>query len=196
MIFNSLEFLQLFVVVLIAYFGLPLLPLKRSWEWRKLLLLFASYYFYMAWNPPLVGLLIASTVMDYIAGLRMAASDNPRHRRLWLLVSMSGNLGMLGFFKYGNFIMGNIGAVTGQQYSTLDIILPVGISFYTFQTMSYVLDIYRERKQPVRSFLDFALFVTFFPQLVAGPIIRAFDFLPQLPTARRVTPWHIQCGLS
>jgi Predicted membrane protein involved in D-alanine export len=123
----------------------------------------------------------------------MAAAGDKAQRRLWLVVSLVANLGILGYFKYGQFLLENFQALlalAGITYvpPALDIVLPVGISFYTFQTMSYSLDIYRGQLQPVRSFRDFALYVTFFPQLVAGPIVRAIDFLPQLVTEPSPAP--------
>lgn len=182
MLFNSLTFVAFFALVMGGYWTL------REWSSRKNLLLVASYVFYGAWNPPFVLLLILSTIVDYFAGARMAASTRPSVRKGWLAVSLIANLGILGFFKYGNFLLENFQALLalgGISYAPprLDIVLPVGISFYTFQTLSYSLDIYRGQLQPTRSFRDFALYVTFFPQLVAGPIVRAIDFLPQMAAA-------------
>jgi D-alanyl-lipoteichoic acid acyltransferase DltB (MBOAT superfamily) len=193
-LFNSLTFVIFFALVLGGYWGL------RSWDARKNLLLVASYVFYGAWNPPFVLLLVLSTLIDYVAGAKMAAASHKGRRRLWLVVSLLANLGILGYFKYGTFILENFQALLGLAGITyvppvLNIVLPVGISFYTFQTMSYSLDIYRGQLQPVRSFRDFALYVTFFPQLVAGPIVRAIDFLPQMVAAPMPRAGRIGWGL-
>ena len=179
MLFNSLTFIVFFAVVLAAYWNL------RGWEARKNLLLVASYLFYGAWNPPFAALLFATTALDFYLGRKMGKVMEPRERRLWLIISVAVNLSMLGFFKYGNFLLENFQWVLargGIQYKPphLDVFLPIGISFYTFHSLSYTLDIYRGVMRPTRSLRDFALAVSFFPQLVAGPIVRAGDFLPQL----------------
>ena len=194
MIFNSLTFVVFFAAVLGAYWAL------RSWSARKNLLLGASYLFYGAWNPPFVLLLVLSTVVDYVAAARMAAATGPAARRAWLGVSLVANLGLLGYFKYGQFLVENFAALlqlAGITYVApeLGIILPVGISFYTFQTLSYTIDVYRGQLAPTRSFRDFALYVTFFPQLVAGPIVRAIDFLPQMASARVPQSGRLAWGL-
>jgi alginate O-acetyltransferase complex protein AlgI len=181
MLFNSLTFVVFFVVVVALFWAF------RSWSAKKNMLLAASYVFYGAWNPPFVLLLLFSTLVDYIAGARMAAEERPGMRRVWLAVSLVANLGLLGFYKYGTFFAQNMEGVLvqfGVQYRApaIDVILPVGISFYTFQTLSYTIDVYRRQLAPATSFRDFALYVAFFPQLVAGPIVRAIDFLPQLVT--------------
>ena len=177
--FPSGTFLLFFAVVFALHWALP-----RP-RMRKVLLLGASYYFYMSWNVQLVGLILLSTIVDYVVGLAMARAETPRARRGYLLVSLAVNLGLLGYFKYAGFFVESFGELLvglGLQANTasLEIILPVGISFYTFQTLSYTIDIYRRSLQPTRDVLDFALFVAFFPQLVAGPIVRASHFLPQL----------------
>ena len=178
MLFNSLTFVVFFSVVLALYWT------TKSWSARKTLLLVASYLFYAAWNPPFVLLLLISTIVDFYAGRKLASEDRLARRRLWLVVSLLVNLGFLGFFKYGGFLMENFRILVGlvgfdYQPPAFDVILPVGISFYTFQTLSYTLDIYRRKLEPTNSLRDFALYVSFFPQLVAGPIVRAVDFLPQ-----------------
>lgn len=178
MAFNSLIFLIFFAVVL----GLHNLPL--AWRAKKLNLLLASYVFYAAWNPPFILLLWISTATDWFASRRIAVSTG-HTKRLYLLLSILVNLGMLGYFKYGAFIEENFAALLqlfGVAYSggESNIILPLGISFYTFQSMSYTLDIYRGKQHPCKSWLDFSLYVSFFPQLVAGPILRAGFFLQQL----------------
>ncbi len=159
---------------------------------RQVFLLAASYLFYACWSAPLLLLLIGSTVLDYTVAGALGRSDDPQRRRLLLGLSLAGNLGVLGFFKYYNFFADS--AAAGLQAlglhvdaPTLAIVLPVGISFYTFQTLGYTIDVYRRQLAPCRSPLDFALYVAFFPQLVAGPIERAGHLLPQLadPDARR-----------
>jgi len=194
MLFNSLTFVAFFGVLLVLYYAL------RSWRLQKLLLLMASYVFYAAWNPPFVVLLWISTVIDWFAARRMDTEDRRGRRIALLCVSLAANLGLLGFFKYGGFLLENFQNVVGFYGMTFeaakpDIILPVGISFYTFQTMSYTLDVFLRRSRPSRSFLDFALYVTFFPQLVAGPIVRATHFLPQCATPRRATAGMFNWGL-
>ena len=154
---------------------------KNLYVFRKFILLISSYIFYSAWNPPFVILLWISTVLDWTAAKRIYASSKKKYKISWLLFSLSVNLGLLIFFKYGNFILENINFISPQLYNfqSYSIILPVGISFYTFQTLSYTLDIYRGNAKPSKSFLDYALYVTFFPQLVAGPIVRSDEFLEQ-----------------
>jgi len=176
--FNSLIFLIFFVVVL----GLHNLPLE--WRAKKTNLLLASYVFYAAWSPPFVVLLWVSTLTDWFAGRKIAASSGAK-RRMFLALSVLVNLGFLGYFKYGTFLEENFAAllqIAGVAYEIApsSIVLPLGISFYTFQSMSYSIDIYRGRQVPHDSALDFALYVSFFPQLVAGPILRAGFFLGQL----------------
>jgi alginate O-acetyltransferase complex protein AlgI len=196
-VFNSLTFLVFFALVL-ALHRLPL-----PWTAKKVNLLVASYVFYAAWNPPFVVLLWISTLVDwYIARGIYAARDKGRaHRRAWLLISLGANLGFLGFFKYGEFLLANWQALMsslGFEYvpPAWNIILPVGISFYTFQTMSYTLDVYLGRSKPLGSFLDFSLFVTFFPQLVAGPIVRPGQLVPQFAAPRPVTREAMLWGLG
>ncbi|MGI8481905.1 MAG: MBOAT family O-acyltransferase [Chthoniobacterales bacterium] len=179
MLFNSLTFVVFFAVVVSAYW------MMDSWRGRKNLLLIASYIFYGAWNPPFAALLFSTTAMDFYLGRRIAHEKRPGPRKVWLVISVAVNLSMLGFFKYGNFLLENFqwalarGGITYQP-PHLDVFLPIGISFYTFHSLSYTLDIFRGVMQPTRSLRDFALAVSFFPQLVAGPIVRAGDFLPQL----------------
>ncbi|MBA3650210.1 MAG: MBOAT family protein [Chthoniobacterales bacterium] len=179
MLFNSLTFVVFFVVVVSAYWSM------RSWPARKNLLVGASYIFYGAWNPPFAALLFGTTAMDFYLGRIMGKAERPEARKIWLVISVAVNLSMLGFFKYGNFLLENFQwtlARAGIAYQPphLDLFLPIGISFYTFHSLSYTLDIYRGVLKPTRSLRDFVLAVSFFPQLVAGPIVRAGDFLPQL----------------
>jgi alginate O-acetyltransferase complex protein AlgI len=178
-LFNSLTFVVFFAVVVSMYW------MMRSWPARKNLLVVASYIFYGAWNPPFAALLFGTTAMDFYLGRIMGKQERPEARKVWLVISVAVNLSMLGFFKYGNFLLENFQWVLargGIAYKPphLDLFLPIGISFYTFHSLSYTLDIYRGVLKPTRSLRDFVLAVSFFPQLVAGPIVRAGDFLPQL----------------
>jgi len=164
------------------------------------MLLLASYIFYGMWNPPLVILLWISTVVDWTAGNKLAVEDNLNKRKLWLLLSMFVNLGFLAFFKYGDFLLENfikLANAAGFEYQPyqMDIILPMGISFYTFQTMSYTIDMYYKKTKPARTFLDFALYVTFFPQLVAGPIVRAKELISQFYEPKKATVNQFIWGL-
>ena len=195
MLFNSLGFFVFLAVVLALYY-LPLL----SWTGKKAMLLLASYLFYALWNPPLVLLLWISTFVDWTAGNQLAKETREGRRKMWLLLSMVVNLGFLAFFKYGNFLLENfvsVAQLSGWDYQPqpMDIILPMGISFYTFQTMSYTIDIYRRQGEVSRTFLDFALYVTFFPQLVAGPIVRAKDLITQFYDQKKATAQQFLWGL-
>jgi alginate O-acetyltransferase complex protein AlgI len=186
MIFTELSFLAFFALVFGVHWWLT------SHRARKLWLLAASYFFYGAWDWRFLSLIVGSTALDYVVGLRLEGNDDERSRKRWIALSVVANLGLLGVFKYANFFLDSairLASALGFEASphVLGIVLPVGISFYTFQTMSYSLDVYRRELRAVRDPLDFALFVTFFPQLVAGPIVRAIDFLPQL---ERVRVWR------
>lgn len=193
MLFNSLTFVVFYVVVTTLYWSLS------GWNLRKNLLVVASYIFYGAWNPPFAALLFSTTAMDFWLGRQIAKAQE--HKKRWLVASVCMNLSMLGFFKYGNFLLQNFQwllARVGILYQPphLDILLPVGISFYTFHSLSYTLDIYRGVLKPTRSLRDFILAVSFFPQLVAGPIVRAGDFLPQLVHPPRLKPNQFFWGLA
>ena len=195
MLFNSITFLVFFLVVFTIY-RLPL-----PWRLKKTHLTVSSYIFYAAWNPPFVILLWLSTAVDWFVAKRMAGTDDPGRRKLLLLASLATNLGLLGFFKYGNFLLDNFVFLVnsfGFDYSPAagNIVLPVGISFFTFQTLSYTIDVYHRKMEPWKQFGDFALFVSFFPQLVAGPIVRAADFLPQCRVYPRATWPQMGLGLS
>jgi alginate O-acetyltransferase complex protein AlgI len=195
MVFNSLTFVVFFALVL-ALHAMPF-----GWTTRKINLLIASYLFYAAWNPPFVILLWISTVVDWYAAQGLVRSERPAPRRAWMLLSVVVNLGMLGYFKYGSFLLDNFRALMlafGVDYQppSFSIVLPVGISFYTFATLSYTLDIYLRRAQPARNFLDYALFVTFFPHLVAGPIMRPTELVPQFAEPRRATGEQLRFGLA
>ena len=195
MLFNSLTFVVFFGVVLALHYS------PFPWRAKKFNLLLASYLFYAAWNPPFVVLLWISTVIDWFVARRLHVEERTARRRGLLTVSILANLGILGFFKYGTFLLENfvaLMAMLGLDYQPAapSIILPVGISFYTFQTMAYSLDVYLRRAEPARSFLDFALFVTFFPQLVAGPIVRPTHLIPQFEKPRLATQRQLIWGLA
>lgn len=186
MIFTEPRFLLFFVCVLLVFWSLP------SWTLKKLWLLITSYVFYAAWDWRFLSLILISTLVDYVAGRQMSKDEAPLTRRFWLLSSIGANLAMLGFFKYFGFFVDSaeqLWSLMGLGFSrpTMQIILPVGISFFTFQTMSYSIDVYRRRLDATKNLLDLALFVAFFPQLVAGPIVRAASFLPQLATSRSIS---------
>ena len=195
--FNSLLFCLFFGAVLLLHY-VPKLP----WTARKGVLLLVSYLFYAAAHPPFVALLWLSTIVDWFAAKGMHRSASLAGRRGWLAASLACNLGMLFYFKYGEFLLENFTAAvhavgwTGYEPPDVDILLPVGISFFTFQTLSYTIDVYRRNAEPWGSFLDFALYVSFFPQLVAGPIVRATDFLPQLEQPRAADGPRFGWGLS
>jgi alginate O-acetyltransferase complex protein AlgI len=177
MLFNSFEFLLFFPLVIFLYFALP-------YRWRWVLLLAASYYFYMSWKAEYILLIVASTLIDYFAAGRMANLPDKKSRRPYLYLSLLSNLGILFGFKYFNFFRDNVNLVSDQfnlfvQLPELQVLLPVGISFYTFQTLSYTIDVYNDKMKPERHLGIFAVYVAFFPQLVAGPIERAPHLLPQ-----------------
>ena len=174
MLFVTVQYFVFFLVVLALFYWLP-------GRFRKPLLLAASYFFYMSWNWKFLPLLFALTLIDFFAAGWITTSTG-RNRRLALLASLIANLGFLGFFKYYNFAASNIAKLIGLPDSSfyLDIVLPLGISFHTFQSISYVVDVYRGKQEPIRSLLDYALFIGFFPQLVAGPIVRAGTFFADL----------------
>lgn len=179
MLFTELRFIPFLLLTLAVHWSLS------SNRARKVWLLACSYAFYAGWDWRFLGLILLSTGVDSIAGKRIHASEDPGARRRWLTFSLASNLGILGTFKYLNFFLDSgseLLAFLGLPVAmpTLQVLLPVGVSFYTFQTLSYSLDIYRRKLVPCRGILDLALYVGFFPQLVAGPIVRAKDFLPQL----------------
>ena len=194
MIFNSFQFI-LFLVLIVAVYWL-----LRRVRPQNVLLLIASYIFYGTWDWRFLSLILISTVVDYNIGLRLDSINDPRKRRLLLITSIVVNLGFLGFFKYFNFFTGSaisFFASLGLQVNefSLNVILPVGISFYTFQTLSYTIDVYQRKLEPTHSLLNFALFVAFFPQLVAGPIERAARLLPQMERQRSLTPDAAESGM-
>lgn len=190
-LFNSLTFLVFFAIVFLAF------QLLRGWTARKWLLLVASYAFYAAWNPPYVIILLASTCLDWWLARLIWKEERAARRRFLLIASLVANLSLLAFFKYGGFALANAQAMLatfGVVYrpSQWDIVLPVGISFYTFASLSYTIDVYRREVPADTPLRDYALFVAFFPHLVAGPIVRARALLPQI--ARPLTPTRDQVG--
>src|SRR5882724_6043807 len=195
MVFNSYTFIVFFVIMLLLH-NLPFL----SWRTKKINLLLASYVFYAAWNPPFILLLWLSTVVDFFVGRALYTQENKYKKRMLLVISLIGNLGMLCFFKYGAFLLENFVTVVnalGIDYHPAkpNIILPAGISFYTFTTLCYTIDMYQRKSKPVKSLLDFSLFVTFFPHLVAGPIVRPPQLVPQFETPRKATAKQLADGL-
>lgn len=185
MLFNSFEYAIFFPVVYVLYWELA----KKNLKLQNILLLLASYFFYACWDFRFLFLLIFSTLLDYYTGLKINDASGTNKRKLWLWLSIIINLGFLGVFKYYNFFITSVGhglSLFGYHPDlwTLKIILPVGISFYTFHGLSYILDIYYSKIKPERNFIDYSVFVSFFPLLVAGPIERATHLLPQIQTER------------
>jgi D-alanyl-lipoteichoic acid acyltransferase DltB (MBOAT superfamily) len=182
MLFNSPEFALFLPIVFLLYWFVT----NRNLKLQNALILAASYLFYGWWDFRFLSLIIVSTLTDYVTGIKIHGSSVREGKKLWLAVSIIINLGLLGFFKYFNFFVDSFISLFGLDpaFCTIHIILPVGISFYTFQTMSYSIDIYRGRVGPTRDFITFAAFVSFFPQLVAGPIERAANLLPQFQKQR------------
>ncbi|HSZ34782.1 MAG TPA: MBOAT family O-acyltransferase [Puia sp.] len=194
MLFNSYTFIVFFIIVLILH-NLPF-----SWKTKKINLLFASYIFYAAWNPPFILLLWLSTIVDFFVGKALYTQENKHKKKLLLVISLIGNLGMLCFFKYGGFVLENFTYLVnafGFNYHPAkpNIILPAGISFYTFTTLCYTIDMYKKESKPVESFLNFSLFVTFFPHLVAGPIVRPPQLVPQFESPRNASAEQLFQGL-
>ncbi|MEE8473833.1 MAG: MBOAT family O-acyltransferase [Myxococcota bacterium] len=193
MLFNTPVFLVFLAIVFpVAYFS--------KGRFKKSFLLACSYLFYGYWDWRFCSLLLISTAVDYSIGRRLGKTEEPRVRKRLVALSLCTNLGILGFFKYFNFFVDSFERAFAMQgpafdYLHINVILPVGISFYTFQTLSYTIDVYRKRMQPTHSLLDFSLFVAFFPQLVAGPIERARSLLPQISKLPRATPQQIEAGI-
>ena len=183
--FNSYPFALFFAALLPTYW------LLRKWRGaQNVLLLAGGYYFYACWNPKFLALLILSTVVDYACGLWIDRFESRQRRRWILAISIALNLGVLGYFKYSNFFAESLQALVLRVGVSvplwhLKVVLPIGISFYTFQSMSYVIDVYRREIKPTRNLVQFATFVSFFPHLVAGPIMRATSLLPQVSSRRR-----------
>lgn len=191
--FATVQYFVFFGFVFLVYWHLS----RRQ---QNIFLLLASYFFYAQWDWRFLSLIIISTLTDYIIGPLIYDSDSKRRKRILLILSLAINLGILGYFKYFNFFAGSFIALADSvgwhvSWTTARIILPVGISFYTFQSISYTVDIYRGQLKPTRGFIDFAAFVAFFPQLVAGPIVRAKEFVHQLKVERRFDGGSFEKGL-
>lgn len=186
MFFNSFEYAIFLPIIFIIYWFI----LNKNLKLQNLFLLFSSYFFYSCWDWKFLFLLAFSTILDYISGLKICNSNTQIKKKIWLIISVSINLGFLGFFKYYNFFIESFADLIQKlgftaHYSTLNIILPVGISFYTFHGLSYVFDIYNKKIKPSHNWIEYALFVSFFPLLVAGPIERATHLLPQIEKPRK-----------
>lgn len=186
MFFNSFEYAIFLPIIFIIYWFI----LNKNLKLQNLFLLISSYFFYSCWDWKFLFLLAFSTILDYISGLKIYNSNTQIKKKIWLIISVSINLGFLGFFKYYNFFIESFADLIQKlgftaHYSTLNIILPVGISFYTFHGLSYVFDIYNKKIKPSNNWIEYALFVSFFPLLVAGPIERATHLLPQIEKPRK-----------
>lgn len=195
MIFTQFAFLGFFLVTASVHWSL------KSNQSRKIWLLLASYFFYGCWDYRFLVLIGGSTVLDYATAIGLGRAQSERTRKLLITLSLCANLGILGFFKYFNFFVDSAATLlrylgTEPSLTTLNIVLPVGVSFFTFQSMSFTIDVYRRKLSPQHPFLDFALFVSFFPQLVAGPIARASHFLPQLETTRAFTDINVRRAVT
>ena len=180
MLFNSIDFAVFLPIVFVLYWFVT----QKKLTLQNVLIVIASYVFYGMWNWKFLSLIFFSTVVDYTVGIKLSQTENNKKRKALLWTSILVNLGVLMFFKYFNFFAESFSDAFTLFGSTieparLNIILPVGISFYTFQTMSYTIDVYRKKLEPTKDFIAFAAFVSFFPQLVAGPIERAAHLLPQ-----------------
>jgi len=194
MLFNSIQFLIFFPVVMMLYF---ITPFKIRW----ILLLIASYYFYMCWKVDYIVLIIISTLIDYICSNQMAKLESKKTRKKWLLISIFSNLGILFGFKYFNFFSENIQTLFNQynvfyEIPIFNVLLPVGISFYTFQTLSYSIDVYNGKTPAQKHLGVFAVYVSFFPQLVAGPIERSNHLLPQFFKEHKFSYDRVKSGLQ
>lgn len=196
MSFQSFHFLMFLALVCFAAWGFG-----KSINTRNNILLAASYYFYAAWDWRFTCLILLMTGINYFAGKKIAQSRNESDQKLWMIMAVIGCLSILAFFKYFNFFAEELSALLkkaglGENHDTLKLLLPIGISFYTFQSLSYTLDIYRKHLAPCQSFRDFALFVAFFPTVLAGPITRASQLLPQLREPQDLKSQHVEQGLA
>src|SRR4029453_13401633 len=189
MLFNSFQYWIFFVIVAVLFYSMP-------FRIGKVLLVCASYVFYMWWDPRFIVLILTSTVVDYFLGIWLEVTSGPR-KKVLLAISLIVNLGLLGFFKYYDFFAGSLAALLHIPASSviLQIVLPVGISFYTFASLSYTLDVYWGKMKAERNFINYALFIAFFPHLIAGPIIRARQFISQIWSWRCPTALVVQSGI-
>jgi alginate O-acetyltransferase complex protein AlgI len=197
MLFNSIEFGIFVCVIFLMYW----LFAKESQKLQNTIIVLGSYFFYAFWDWRFLILIASSSILDFILAQKIHHESNNKKRKTILLFSIFGNLGTLFFFKYFNFFLesfndGFMAANQDYQFNTLSIILPVGISFYTFQTLSYTVDVYRRKINPTKDLFSFLSFVSFFPQLVAGPIEKAKNFLPQFYLARKINPTQIHKGFQ
>src|SRR5262245_19119751 len=195
MLFHSFAFFAFFWVVFAVYWIL------RQHRHRLAWLLFASCVFYMVWNPWLISLILFSASVDFFMAIQLEHIQSPRARRGLLVLSITTNLSLLAFFKYANFFLDSVHGCAGWlgwHYTSpaLELILPLGISFYTFETISYIVDVYQGRTKAERSLLDYALYIMFFPHLIAGPIVRPRDFLPQLKLRKLFSYGRFYVGLK
>ncbi|TAJ99934.1 MAG: MBOAT family protein [Candidatus Manganitrophaceae bacterium] len=192
--FSSTQYLVFISAVFLIYWHT-----RRPYQ--NLFLLLASYFFYACWNGRFLSLIFLVTIVDYLCGARIHRARSAASKKRWLALSLAVNIGTLGFFKYFNFFVETFVSAAHSigwpaSFSTLNILLPIGISFYVFRSMSYSLDIYRGTLQPTRSFVDYALFVSFFPHLAAGPITRATELIPQLERKRAFSGEDLEAGLT
>src|SRR6266550_1458872 len=189
MLFNSFQYWIFFLIVAVLFYSVP-------FRLGKLLLLCASYVFYMWWDPRFIVLILTSTVVDYYLGILLEAASG-RRKKFLLVVSLAVNLGILGFFKYYDFFASSLAVLLRVPPSSvvLQVILPVGVSFYTFASLSYTIDVYWGKMKAVRNPIDYALFIAFFPHLIAGPIIRARQFISQIQSWRPPTAIVVQSGI-
>jgi len=193
MLFHSVQFFLLFSVTFIGYWLIPQHRLRMLW------LLGASFAFYGSWNPWLMFVVVFSAAFDFLIAQRIETSPSPQARRMLLIISIGVSLGILGFFKYTNFLLDSAVSTFNllgfdYRHPAFRIVLPLGISFYTFETISYVMDVYRGRLRAERNFLDYALFIMFFPHLIAGPIVRPKHFLSQVSRAKRFDWNRVELG--
>ncbi len=208
MLFLTFKFFVFFCVVFAVYWGLSLVTaIWHRWHEQRVhrlrmgWLLLASCYFYLSWNPVFILLILFSASVDYVSARLMLHTQTVWKRRALLILSISVNLGLLAFFKYTNFLLGTaIGTLNLFGFENdpvvVNIILPLGISFYTFETISYIVDVYQGKIKPVRNLLDYALYIMFFPHLVAGPIVRPHEFLPQIAQIKRWNWDRLQLGMQ
>src|SRR5438477_1887796 len=189
MLFNSFQYWIFFLIVLALFYSVP-------FRVGKVLLLCASYVFYMWWDPRFIVLILTSTIVDYWLGILLESASG-RRKKLLLVVSLVVNLGILGFFKYYDFFAGSLASLLRipQSSVVLQIVLPIGVSFYTFASLSYTFDVYWGKMKAVRKPVDYALFIAFFPHLIAGPIIRARQFISQIWSWRPPTAIVVQSGI-
>src|SRR5436189_2492612 len=189
MLFNSFQYWIFFLTVAVLFYNMP-------FRIGKILLLLASYFFYMWWDPRFIVLILTSTVVDYFLGISLESAIG-RRKKLLLVISLVVNLGILGFFKYYDFFAGSLAALLRVPASSvvLQIVLPVGVSFYTFASLSYTFDVYWGKMKAVRNPIDYALFIAFFPHLIAGPIIRARQFISQIWSWRPPAAIVVQSGI-